>query len=64
MPKCAWSRIGAFTLLLNHSIGTAQTIALPFQFATWVIHTPAALVMVASLAAFHLLNHHPRHVRR
>lgn len=58
MPRCAWILLAALFLLLSHAIGTAATVALPFQLAAWVVHTPAALIAVASLAAWHLLNFH------
>jgi hypothetical protein len=64
MPRCAWLLIGSLFFLLSHTIGTAATLALPFQLAAWVIHTPAALVAVAALAAYHLLNFHTPHQRR
>jgi uncharacterized integral membrane protein len=64
MPKCAWILTGALFFLLSHTIGTAATVAIPFQLAAWVIHTPAALVIVASLAAYHLLNFHTPRPRR
>jgi hypothetical protein len=64
MPKCAWILIGALFFLLSHTIGTAATLALPFQLAAWVIHTPATLVAVAALAAWHLLSYHAPRPRR
>lgn len=64
MPKCAWILLAALFFLLSHTIGTAATLALPFQVAAWVIHTPAALVAVAALAAWHLLNYHAPRARR
>jgi hypothetical protein len=64
MPKCAWILIGSLFFLLSHTIGTAATVALPFQIAAWVIHTPAALVAVAALAAWHLTAFHAPRPRR
>lgn len=65
MPKCAWILLGALTAILCNTIGTAATLAIPFQIATWVLHTTAALVAVASVALWHLLNYHaPRPNRR
>jgi hypothetical protein len=42
LPRCAWLLIGSLFFLLSHTIGTAATLALPFQLAAWVIPTPAA----------------------
>jgi hypothetical protein len=65
MPRCAWILIGSLFFLLSHAIGTTATLALPFQLAAWVLHTPAALIAVASLAAWHLTNYHaPRRPAR
>lgn len=64
MPRCAWLLIGSLFFLLSHTIGTAATVALPFQLAAWVIHTPAALVAVAALAAWHLTAFHAPRTRR
>lgn len=64
MPKCAWLLIGSLLLLLNHTIGLAATVAFLFAVIGWVLVTPAALVMVASLAAWHLLNAHAPRTRR
>lgn len=64
MPKCAWLLIGSLLALLNHTIGVAATIGFLLSAVLWVFATPAALVMVASLAAWHLLNcHSPRLAR-
>lgn len=64
MPRCAWILLAALFLLLSHAIGTAATLALPFQLAAWVAHTPAALIAVAALAAWHLTSFHAPHPRR
>lgn len=56
MPKCAWLLITALTLLLHQTIGAAATVDFAFAVATWTATTPAALVIIASLAAWHLLN--------
>jgi hypothetical protein len=58
MPKCAWLLIAALTLILHHAIGIAATIAFAFDALAWVAATPAALIAVAALAAWHLLNAH------
>ncbi|WP_225811311.1 hypothetical protein [Streptomyces spinosus] len=58
LPRCAWLLIGAITLLLHHTIGTAATINFLFAALGWALSTPAVLVAVASLAAWHLLNAH------
>lgn len=64
MPKCAWIFIIALTAILHHAIGIAATIAFALNAVLWVFATPAALVIVASLAAWHLLNAHtPRFAR-
>jgi hypothetical protein len=61
MPKCAWLLLGALALLLHHSIGVAATINFLLASVLWVLATPAALVAVAALAAWHLTNcHTPR----
>lgn len=64
MPNCAWILIGALTALLVDLIGVAATLALPFQALAWTLHTPAALIAVASLALWHLLNAHAPRTRR
>lgn len=64
MPRCAWLLIGALTALLAHTIGTAATLAIPFQLLAWTLHTPAALVTIASLSAWHLLAYHAPRPRR
>ncbi|MFF7130007.1 hypothetical protein [Streptomyces sp. NPDC008240] len=64
MPRCAWILIGSLFLILNQTIGTAATLAIPFQILAWTVHTPAALVMIASLAGWHLLNYHAPRRRR
>jgi hypothetical protein len=64
MPRCAWILTGSLFFLLSHAIGTTATLALPFQLAAWVLHTPAALIAVASLAAWHLTSFHAPRRRR
>lgn len=64
MPKCAWILIGSLLLIMSHTIGLAATVGFLLSAALWVLNTPAALVIVASLAAWHLLNAHtPRFAR-
>lgn len=64
MPKCAWILIATLTAILHHAIGLAATIAFLLNAVLWVFATPAALVAVAALAAWHLLNAHTPHTRR
>ncbi|MET7437019.1 hypothetical protein ACFYQQ_01140 [Streptomyces sp. NPDC005496] len=64
MPKCAWILIAALALILHHAIGIAATIAFAFDVLAWIAATPAALIAVAALAAWHLLNAHAPHTRR
>lgn len=64
MPKCAWLLIIALTAIMHHAIGLAATIGFLLSAVLWVFQTPAALVMVASLAAWHLLNFHAPRARR
>lgn len=64
MPKCAWLLIGSLLLLLNQTIGAAATAAFLVGAVHWTLTTPAALVMIASLAAYHLTAYHaPRRAR-
>ncbi|MEU1445487.1 hypothetical protein [Streptomyces mirabilis] len=64
MPKCAWLLIAALTLILHHTIGVAATVAFLLNAVLWIAATPAALIAVAALAAWHLLNAHTPHTRR
>lgn len=65
MPKCAWLLTGSLLALLNHTIGITATIGFLLAAVAWVLATPAALVAVASLSAWHLLNAHtPEAFRR
>lgn len=64
MPKCAWLLIAALTLILHHTIGVTATVAFLLNAVLWVAATPAALIAVAALAAWHLLNAHAPHTRR
>ena len=64
MPKCAWLLIISLLTLLHHTIGVAATISFLLAAIAWIFATPAALVTVAALAAWHLLNAHtPRTAR-
>lgn len=64
MPKCAWLLTGSLLALLNHTIGITATIGFLLAAVAWVLATPAALVAVASLAAWHLMNFHGPRVTR
>lgn len=64
LPKCAWLLIVSLIALLNHAIGIAATIGFLLTAALWVFQTPAALIAVAALAAWHLLNFHAPRTRR
>jgi hypothetical protein len=65
MPKCAWLLLTSLLALLHHTIGLAATINFLLAAITWTLATPAALVAVASLSAWHLLNAHtPQAFRR
>ncbi|MBD9700673.1 hypothetical protein IHE56_00915 [Streptomyces sp. ID01-12c] len=59
MPRCAWLLIGALTLLLHQTIGIGVVLEATAGLAAWTATTPAALVTIASLAAWHLCNAHP-----
>jgi hypothetical protein len=64
IPKCAWVFIIALTAILHHAIGLAATIGFLLSAVAWVFATPAALVMVAALALWHLTScHTPRLAR-
>lgn len=61
MPKCAWILTVALTLILNQTIGIAATLNFVISAVFWIATTPAALIAVASLAAWHLTScHAPR----
>lgn len=64
MPKCAWLLIGSLLLIASHTVGLAATVAFLLNAVLWVLNTPAALVIVASLAAYHLLNAHTPRLAR
>lgn len=58
MPRCAQVLLGALTLLLHQTIGLTAALEITLAIVTWAVATPAALVIVASLAAWHLSNFH------
>lgn len=64
MPRCAWLLIGALTLLLHQTVGIAAVLEAAVALTAWTATTPAALVAIASLAAWHLLNEHPPRTAR
>lgn len=64
MPKCAWILLVSLLAILHHAIGIGATLTFALSAIVWVFATPAALIAVASLAAWHLLNAHtPRTAR-
>lgn len=64
MPKCAWILLIALVAILHHAIGIPATITFLLATIAWIFATPAALIAVAALAAWHLLNAHTPHTRR
>lgn len=65
MPRCAWLLIISVLAILHHAIGIGATLVFLLSAVAWIFVTPAALVAVAALAAWHLLNAHtPRAARR
>lgn len=59
MPRCAQVLLGALTLLLHQTIGLTAVVEAAFTVTAWAMTTPAALVAIAALSAWHLLNEHP-----
>lgn len=59
MPRCAWLLIGALTLLLHQTIGLAFALEIALAIVTWAVATPAVLIAIAGLAAWHLIHQHP-----
>lgn len=64
MPRCAWLLIGALTLLAHQTIGLTAVVEAAFTLTAWATSTPAVLVAIAALAAWHLLNFHAPHPAR
>jgi hypothetical protein len=64
MPRCAWLLLGALTLLLHQTVGLTAVVEAAFTVTAWAITTPAALVAIAALAAWHLSNFHGPHPAR
>lgn len=64
MPRCAWLLIGALTLLLHQTVSLPVVLETAAALTAWTATTPAALVAIASLAAWHLLNEHPPRTAR
>lgn len=64
MPRCAWLLIGSLLLLLHHAIGLAATVAFLLAAIAWTAATPAALIAVAALSAWHLTSCHDPRRRR
>ncbi|MBD9723469.1 hypothetical protein PV755_45300 [Streptomyces caniscabiei] len=64
MPRCAWLLIGALTLLLHQTVGIAVVLEATVALTVWAVTTPAVLVAIASLAAWHLCNAHPPRTAR
>jgi hypothetical protein len=64
MPKCAWILTITLLAILHHAIGIAATIAFLLNVVVWIFATPAALIAIAAVAAWHLLNAHTPLTRR
>ncbi|MDX3582513.1 hypothetical protein [Streptomyces europaeiscabiei] len=64
MPRCAQLLLGALTLLLHQTVGLAAVVEAAFTVTAWAATTPAVLVAIAALAAWHLLNEHPPRTAR
>lgn len=64
MPRCAWLLIGALTLLLHQTVGLAVVVETAFAITAWAVSTPAVLVAIAALAAWHLTYQHPPRTAR
>lgn len=64
MPRCAWLLIGALTLLAHHTIGLGAVVDAAFAITMWAANTPAVLIAVAALAAWHLAYQHPPRTTR
>lgn len=64
MPRCAQLLIGALTLLLHQTVGLAAVVEAAFAVTAWAMTTPAVLVAIAALAAWHLAYQHPPRTAR
>lgn len=64
MPRCAWILLISLLAILHHAIGITATVAFALHAVLWVFATPAALIAVAALAAWHLTNAHTPHTAR
>lgn len=64
MPRCAWLLIGALTLLAHQTVGIPTVLEAAAAVTAWAASTPAVLVTIAALAAWHLLNAHPPRTAR
>lgn len=64
MPRCAWLLIGALTLLAHQTVGLAAVAEAAAAVTAWAVSTPAVLVTVAALAAWHLAYQHPPRTAR
>jgi len=64
MPRCAWILLISLAAIMHHAIGLAATVGFLLAAVLWVFQTPAALVMIASLAAWHLTSCHTPRTRR
>lgn len=64
MPRCAQVLLGALTLLLHQTVGLATVAEIAAAVTAWAVTTPAVLVAVAALAAWHLAYEHPPRTAR
>jgi hypothetical protein len=56
--------LGALTLLLHQTVGLATVVEATLAVTLWAASTPAVLVAIAAIAAWHLLNAHTPHPAR
>jgi hypothetical protein len=64
MPRCAQLLLGALTLLLHQTVGIPAVLEAAVAITAWAATTPAALVAIAALAAWHLAYQHPPRTAR
>ncbi|MFF7837580.1 hypothetical protein ACFZC6_01900 [Streptomyces ossamyceticus] len=64
MPRCAQLLLGALTLLLHQTVGLTAVVEAALAVTLWAATTPAVLVAIAALAAWHLMNEHPPRTAR